>query len=110
MFDVMDCEQNLAVNILKTILGEKDTKKVWHNFQALGICQFLWLKPHRQQKSSESIMPIAPWVMPKENWAFFLDTMAKLKLPIGYAFGFKKHIIKGKFGAIKSHDYNVLFQ
>ncbi len=49
MFDVMHCEQNLAINVLKTILGEIDTKKVQHNIQALGIYQSLWLKPHRQQ-------------------------------------------------------------
>ncbi len=49
MFDIMHYEQNLVVNILKTILGEKDTKKVQHNIQALGIYQSLWLKPHRQQ-------------------------------------------------------------
>jgi hypothetical protein len=37
----------------------------------------------------------------------FLDTMAKLNLPIGYVYGFKKHIVKGKLGAMKSHDYHV---
>jgi hypothetical protein len=48
--------------------------------------------------------------MLKKKRAFFLDTMAKLKLPIGYAFGVKKHIVKCKFGVMKSHDYHVLFQ
>lgn len=33
----MHYENNLAINVLKTLLGEKDTKKVWHDFQACGI-------------------------------------------------------------------------
>lgn len=36
--------------------------------------------------------------------------MANLKLPSGYASSFKKHVVKGKLGAMKSHDYHVLFQ
>jgi hypothetical protein len=66
----MHCEKNLAINVLKTILGEKDTKKVRHDLQALGISQSLRLKLH-PTKSSEIITPIASWVMPKEERAFF---------------------------------------
>jgi hypothetical protein len=36
-FDVMHCEKNLAVNILKTMLGEKDTKKICRDLECLGI-------------------------------------------------------------------------
>jgi len=66
MFDVMHCEKKLAINVLKTILGEKDTKKVQHDLQALGINQFLWLKLH-PTKFGEIIMPTASWVMPKKE-------------------------------------------
>jgi hypothetical protein len=55
-------------------------------------------------------MFLAPWVMHKEEKLFFLKTMAKLKLPTWYASCFKKHIVKGKLGAMKSHDYHVLTQ
>jgi hypothetical protein len=55
MFDVMHCEKNLAINVLKTILAEKDTKKVQHDLQALGINQPLWLKLH-PAKFGEIIM------------------------------------------------------
>lgn len=56
------------------------------------------------------LMPPTPWLMPREERVGFLDTMAKLKLPTGYASGFKKHVIKGKLASMKSHDYHVLFQ
>ncbi len=55
-------------------------------------------------------MFLAPWVMDKEEKLFLLKTMAKLKLPTWYASCFKKHIVKGKLGAMKSHDYHVLTQ
>jgi hypothetical protein len=47
------------------------------------------LKPH-PTRIGESIMPLAPWVMPKEDRLGFLDTMANLKLPTRFASGFKK--------------------
>lgn len=47
--------------------------------------------------------------MPKEEHLFFLDTLAKLNVPIGYAPRFKKHV-KGKLIIMKSHDYHILFQ
>jgi hypothetical protein len=47
--------------------------------------------------------------MPKEEHLFFLDTLAKLNVPIGYAPRFKKHV-KGKFKVMKSHNYHILFQ
>jgi len=51
----------------------------------------MWLQPH-PTRTSETTMLIAPWVMPKEECPFFLDTLAKLNVPIGYAPGFKKHV------------------
>ncbi len=109
-FDVMHYEKNFVVNILKTILGEKNNKKVKGDFEKLGICgQPLWLKPH-PTRIGESIMPLTPWVMPKEDRSPCLDTMANLKLPTRFASGFKKHIVKSKFGGMKSHNYHVLLQ
>jgi hypothetical protein len=33
-FDVLHCEKNLAVNVINTIMGEKDGKKMWQDLQA----------------------------------------------------------------------------
>jgi hypothetical protein len=105
----MHCEKNLAMNILKTILGEKDNKKIRSDLEELGICQPPWLKPH-PTRIGESIMALVPWVMPKEDKSPFLDTMANLKLPTRFANGFKKHIVKSKLEGMNSHDYHVLCQ
>jgi hypothetical protein len=70
MFDTMHYEKKLAINVLKIILGEKYTKKVEHDLQALGISQSPWLKLH-PTKYSEIIIPITSWVMPKEERFFF---------------------------------------
>jgi hypothetical protein len=66
----MHCEKNLDVNILKTILGEKDSRKVRNDLQDLGVCDSLWLKPH-PTKIRETFMLPAPWVMHKEERLFF---------------------------------------
>jgi hypothetical protein len=55
----MHFEKNLAINILKTIIGEKYMKKMWHNLEVLSTCDTLWLKPHPTM-TSETIVPIAP--------------------------------------------------
>jgi hypothetical protein len=52
----MHCEKILAINIIKTILGEKDTKKVCRDLQALGVRKSLWLKPH-PSRSGDIVMP-----------------------------------------------------
>jgi hypothetical protein len=52
----MHYEINLAVNIIKTILGEKDTKKVCRDLQAPGLRESLWLKPH-PSRSGDIVMP-----------------------------------------------------
>jgi hypothetical protein len=46
IFKVMHCEKNLAINIMKTILGEKDIKKVCQDLESLGIRSALWLELH----------------------------------------------------------------
>jgi len=57
----------LAVNVLKIIFGEKGARKVQYELQALGVCEYSWLKSHLL-KSIETIMPTAlSWVMPKEK-------------------------------------------
>jgi hypothetical protein len=83
----MHYEKNFVVNILKTILGEKDNKKI--KGEKLGIRgQLLWLKPN-PTRIGENIL--TPWVMPKEDRSPCLDTMANLKLPTRFAIGFEKN-------------------
>ncbi len=36
-FDVMHCEKNLAINVMKIVFGEKDNNKVHWDLESLGI-------------------------------------------------------------------------
>jgi hypothetical protein len=105
----MHCEKTLATNVIKTILGEKDKKKVREDLQVLGVHQEFWLKPHPSRSAKTTILA-ATWVLLKDERNMFRDVMANLKLPSGFASRFKKHIIKRKLGGMKSHDYHILFQ
>jgi hypothetical protein len=95
----MHCEKNLAINISKTILEEKDAKKIRNDMQDLGTYESLWLKPH-PNRANEIVMLPTTYVLPKKKNSFFLETMAKLKLPTRYALSFKKHILKGKLATM----------
>ncbi len=89
------------MNILQTILGEKDNKNVKADLQDLSVCEDLWLRPH-PTKSGETTMTLSPWVMPKDD-----KLMANVKLPTYFVSRFLKHIMKGKLGNMKSHDYHI---
>jgi hypothetical protein len=78
----MHCEGFLIVNILQTILGEKDNINVKTNLQELNVCEELWLKLH-PTKSGETTMPLTPWVMPKDD-----KLMANVKLLPCFVLGF----------------------
>ncbi len=89
MFDVMHCEIFFAINVKKTILSKKDTKKMQQVLEDLGVYDFLWLKLYHT-KVGETIMPTTPCkVMHIEKQLVISDTMANLKLPIGCALGLK---------------------
>jgi hypothetical protein len=47
--------------------------------------------------------------MPKGEWPLFFEVMANIKLPTRFAASFKKYMVIGKLGAMKSHDYHIVF-
>jgi hypothetical protein len=58
-------------------------RKVRKYLQTSGVCQAFWLKL-QPSRNIEFMVPIAPWVIPKEKQTLFLDTMANLKLFLKY--------------------------
>jgi hypothetical protein len=78
----MHCKKNVTMNILQTILGEKDNRNVKANLQDINVCEELWLKLH-PTKSEETTMPLTPWVMPKDD-----KLMANVKLLTCFVLGF----------------------
>jgi hypothetical protein len=100
----------LAINVFKTIFGEKGAKKVQHELQALRVCEYSWFKSH-PLKSIETIMPTTlSWVIPKEKGFAFPGKHGQSQITKWVCIKLQKHVVKGKLGAMKSHDYHVLFQ
>ena len=107
--DVMHCEQNVAKNILKTVIGLKDTVKVRRDLQRRGVSSHLWLTPH-PTKNSRMLKPAAPYVLTNEEFDAFATIIESLKPPTGLVSNMAQYIRKKKFGGLKSHDYHVLMQ
>jgi hypothetical protein len=78
----MHCEKNLTMNILQTILGEKNNRNVKAYLQDLNVCEDLWLEPH-PTKNGETTMLLIPWVMPKDD-----KIMSNVKLSTCFVLGF----------------------
>jgi hypothetical protein len=49
-------------------------------------------------------------MMPKGEQPLFSEVVLNIKLTTGFATGFKKYVVKGKLGVMKSHNYHVMFQ
>ncbi len=101
-------KKNMVINVIKTIMGEKDGRKMWQDLQALGNWHSSWSRVHLSQ-SVEIVISKATWVMPKGEWPLFFEVMANIKLPTRFAASFKKYMVIGKLGAMKSHDYHIVF-
>jgi hypothetical protein len=59
MLDVVHCVKNLAVNLIKIILGEKESRKIHLDVQMFGVCKSLWLKLHLSH-NGKAIIPLVP--------------------------------------------------
>jgi hypothetical protein len=53
----MRYEKNFVINVLKTILGKKNNKKVREDLQVVVVYEPLWLKLHLT-KANETVMPV----------------------------------------------------
>ena len=65
--DVMHVEKNVSENILKTLLGEKDTVKVRKDMEEAGMRPHLWLHSRGQQDLSKLIKSHAPYVFARQG-------------------------------------------
>lgn len=107
LVDVMHCEKNLVENILKMILGEKDSSKVRLDLQTQGIKRHLWLRQLSKQPK-RALMPDADYVLSKESRDQFLKSLKAIKMPTDYCSSLRPKVCKCKLSGLKSHDYHVL--
>ena len=105
----MHCKKNVCENILKTLMGEKDSAAVRLDMQRMGIRPHLWLEqgdPNQQRLW----LPDAPYVLFVVDRREFMDTLRSIKTPSGYVSTLHSRISEGKLRGLKSHDYHVLMQ
>ena len=91
VLDVMHCEKNLAENILKTVMGEKDTPAVRVDMQARGIRPHLHLRT-RGENHDQLHMPHASYVLTPDDKAKVLRILKNLRTPSNYVSALHKKI------------------
>jgi hypothetical protein len=109
ILDIMHCEKNFAENIMKTLLGNKDTTAIRKDLQAKGLRPHLWLQP-TGPRLDRVFMPDVPFILLKEDKVEFFQTLRSIKFPNDYVSNLHKKISRGKLSSLKSHDHHVLLQ
>lgn len=105
----MHCEKNVCENLLRTLLGEKDTAASRVDMQDRNIRPQLWLR-HVPGNADRLWMPDAPYVLPAADKVEFLNTLSSIKFPSKYVSNLRSRITDGKLRGLKSHDYHILLQ
>ena len=106
----MHVERNVTKNVLRTIMGEKDTASVREDMRALAIRPWLWLQERADVPMGSKLKPHAPYVLLPVDKKVFLSCIQKLRVPTGYSACMRKHVVNGKLQSLKSHDVHVLSQ
>ena len=106
--DVMHVERNVSNNILKHIMGEKDSVAGRRDMEEAGRFEQLWLQ--RDGEAGDYVMPAAPWVFTPAEKTEFLKLISHTRVPTGYSATLTKHIGEQKLAGLKSHDHHCLIQ
>lgn len=106
--DVMHVERNASSNVLKHVMGEKDTVAGRRDMEEAGKFQNLWLQ--RDGNACDYIMPAAPWVFSARERSEFINLVSETRAPTGYSATLTKHIGEQKLAGLKSHDHHCLLQ
>lgn len=98
----MHCEQNFAKNILKIMIGEKDTMKVKRDLQCRGM-KHLWLaiNPWKGGNMLKIATLTTPFVLMPNEFDTFVATIENLQTPSKHVSTMEKYIRKKNFGGLK---------
>jgi hypothetical protein len=107
LLDAMHCEKNLSENMLKTVLGSKDSYGSREDMQEHGIRRDLWLEPSQNRRDLYH-MPRALYILTANERTTVLDIIKKLKTPSNYMGAIAKCVEDGRLRYMKSHDFHVL--
>jgi hypothetical protein len=107
LLDAMHCEKNLCENMLKTVLGTKDSYGSCQDMQELNIRRDLWLQTSRNERDLFHLSS-APYVLSPSERTMVMDIIRELKTPSHYVGAIAKCVEEGKLRYMKSHDFHVL--
>ena len=107
ILDAMHCEKNLCENMVKTVLGMKDSYCSREDMKNHSIWRQFWLwPPHSKRKLFH--MPGVLYTLTSIEKAFVLEIIKNLRTPLNYVGAIHKCLADGKLRYIKSHDFHVL--
>jgi hypothetical protein len=109
ILDVMHCEKNLCENIVKTIMGKKDSPGSRQDMQDLDIWKELWLQ-EAQRRGGSFFIPEPTYTLSTTEKAKFISVLENPKIPTNYVSALYKKVADGKLRYMKSHDFHVLMQ
>ena len=110
--DLMHVEKNVAESIVGTLLNipgrTKDGLAARKDLEFLGIKKEL----HPKAKGNNTELPAACFTLSAQEKDMFLETLYKLKAPLGYCSNFSSlvNLKERKLQGLKSHDYHMLMQ
>ena len=109
--DAMHVEKNVCENVVKTILGEKDTIASRRDMEATGVREELWLvKTTDARGKTKVIKPVAPYVLNDAELPVFMSRLAAIQVPTGFCGAIAKHVTAKKLSGMKAHDWHVVMQ
>jgi hypothetical protein len=102
----MHCEKNLCENMLKTILGAKDSYGSRKDMEDQGIRRELWLTPVHNERDLFHL-PTAPYILTTSERTTVLDIIKNLNTPLIYVGAIVKCVDNGKLRYMKSYNFHV---
>lgn len=105
----MHVKKKVCENLIKFILGLKDTMKVRSDMEMCGVWKHLWLK-RDPQRPRKIFKPAIACVLKLKEVKTFKSKLASLKGPTNYCGVLGKHIMEKKLSSMKNHDWRVLMQ
>jgi hypothetical protein len=96
----MHIEKNIAENVIKHLIREKDTLATRRDLEQANVMHDLWLR--RELGSYKK--PHAPYVFIDAERVRSMKHVFGIQTPIGYNATLTKHVGEEKLSQLKSHD------
>ena len=104
-------QKNVCENVVRTIIGEKDTIASRQDMEATGVHEALWLvKTTDARGKTKVVKPVAPYMLKDVELSIFMSRLAAIQVLTGFCGAIGKHVTAKKLSGMKSHDWHVVMQ